>query len=59
MDRTLAVGQAVAAMTGARLDLPEGWELVEIDLETGEPVTRPEPAGNRPRPRRKRHDRRR
>ena len=59
MDRTLAVGQAVAAMTGARLDLPEGWELVEIDLETGEPVTKPEPAGNRPRPRRKRHDRRR
>lgn len=57
MDRTLAVGQAIAAMTGARLDLPEGWELVEIDLETGQPVTKP--AGERPRPRRKRHDRNR
>ncbi|WP_322796316.1 hypothetical protein [Tepidiforma sp.] len=38
MDRTLAVAQAIAGMTGARIELPEGWELVEIDIETGEPV---------------------
>lgn len=42
MDRTLAVGQAVAELTGSRIELPEGWELTEIDTETGEPV-RPEP----------------
>lgn len=38
MDRTLAVAQAIAAVTGARIELPEGWELVEIDTETGKPV---------------------
>jgi hypothetical protein len=41
MDRTLAVGQAVAELTGARIELPEGWQLVEIDTETGEPVRQP------------------
>lgn len=32
MDRTLAVAQAVASLTGAEVVLPEGWELVEIEL---------------------------
>lgn len=36
MDRTLAIANAVAALTGAEVRLPEGWELVEIDTETGE-----------------------
>jgi hypothetical protein len=40
MDRTLAVGQAVAALTGVEVRLPEGWAMVEIDTETGEPVER-------------------
>jgi hypothetical protein len=57
MDRTLAVGQAIAQLTGARLDLPEGWELVEIDVETGKPVA--SPAGRRAGPRGKRHGKRR
>lgn len=39
MDRTLAVGQAVANLVGTTITLPEGWELVEIDTDTGEPVT--------------------
>lgn len=38
MDRTLAVGQAVANLVGTTITLPEGWELVEIDTDTGEPV---------------------
>lgn len=38
MDRTLAVGNAVAALTGSTVQIPEGWELVEIDTETGAPV---------------------
>jgi len=40
MDRTLAVGQAVSALTGAEVRIPEGWELVEIDTDTGE-ATKP------------------
>ncbi len=46
MDRTLAVGNAIAAITGAEIRLPDGWELVEVDLETGEPAAHapaPEP----------------
>ena len=39
MDRTLAVGNAVAQLTGSTVTLPDGWELVEIDTRTGEPVT--------------------
>ena len=39
MDRTLAVAHAVAAITGAEVRLPEGWELVEIDTDTGAVVT--------------------
>lgn len=41
MDRTLAVGNAVAALTGTTVKLPEGWELVEIDTATGKPVAGP------------------
>jgi len=38
MDRTLAVGQAVAKLVGSKVTIPEGWEMVEIDTETGEEV---------------------
>ncbi len=38
MDRTLAVGQAIAAIAGTTVRLPEGWELIEIDVTTGQPV---------------------
>ncbi|MCK9519789.1 MAG: hypothetical protein M0R74_12315 [Dehalococcoidia bacterium] len=41
MDRTLAVAHAAAAITGAEVRLPEGWELVEIDTETGDIVKEP------------------
>jgi len=52
MDRTLAVGQAVAKLVGSRVELPEGWELVEIDTETGEEVRPPAPGPGRKRGRR-------
>ena len=48
MDRTLAVGQAVAELTGSTIKLPEGWELTEIDTETGEPVKAPEETNPEP-----------
>lgn len=38
MDRVLAVANAIAALTGSIVTIPEGWELVEIDTQTGEPV---------------------
>ena len=38
MDRTLAVGNAVAQLTGSTVTIPPGWELVEIDTRTGDPV---------------------
>lgn len=38
MDRTLALANAVATLTGTTVRLPEGWELVAIDDSTGEPV---------------------
>jgi hypothetical protein len=38
MDRTLAVANAIAELTGSTVTIPEGWELVEIDTETGEQV---------------------
>ena len=41
MDRTLAVGNAVATLTGSTVSIPEGWELVEIDTETGAEVPPP------------------
>jgi hypothetical protein len=47
MDRTLAVGHAVAALTGAEVRIPEGWELVEVDAETLNPV---KPAASEPPP---------
>lgn len=47
MDRALAVGNAVAELTGSTVTIPEGWELVEIDTETGEPVTARAPAGGK------------
>jgi hypothetical protein len=53
MDRTLAVGHAVAALTGADVRIPDGWELVEVDSETLDPVT-PEPAQPAKRQRRRR-----
>jgi hypothetical protein len=40
MDRTLALGNAVAALTGAQVRIPEDWELVEVDVETLEPGKR-------------------
>lgn len=39
MDRTLALANSVATMTGSHVRLPEGWDLVEIDTDTGQPVT--------------------
>ncbi|MEO8539429.1 MAG: hypothetical protein ABI577_06780 [bacterium] len=45
MDRTLAVGQAVAKLVGSRVTIPEGWEMVEIDTETGAKVEKPVPPG--------------
>ena len=33
MDRTLAVATAVADLTGAEVQLPEGWQLVELSEE--------------------------
>jgi hypothetical protein len=57
MDRTLAVGNAVAALTGSTVTIPEGWELVEIDTETGEPVAA-KVAAAAPAPRRRRRARR-
>ncbi|MBI5949017.1 MAG: hypothetical protein HY875_12835 [Chloroflexi bacterium] len=44
MDRTLAVGNAIAEIAGTTVMLPEGWELVEIDTATGEPAPKPAPA---------------
>ena len=41
MDRTLALANAVSALTGAEVRLPQGWELVEIDTYTGEIIDRP------------------
>ncbi len=39
MDRTLALANAVSALTGGtEIRLPEGWELVEIDVATGEEI---------------------
>ena len=40
MDRTLALGNAVAALTGAEVRIPADWELVEVDVKTLEPVKR-------------------
>ncbi len=36
MDRTLALGKAIANVAGAPVQIPEGWEMVTIDTKTGE-----------------------
>ncbi len=60
MDRTLAVGNAIAALVGVEVRIPEGWELVEVDADTLEPVAvAPAPAAaapgpTRPKPRKRR-----
>jgi hypothetical protein len=41
MDRTLAVGQAVAKLVGSKVTIPQGWELVEIDTATGDEMPKP------------------
>ncbi len=54
MDRTLAVANAIAELTGSTVAIPEGWELVEIDTETGErvaPAEQREPVRSRGRQR--------
>jgi hypothetical protein len=38
VDRALAVANAIAAIAGSTVKLPEGWELVEIETETGKVV---------------------
>ncbi|MBK7124534.1 MAG: hypothetical protein IPH65_01225 [Dehalococcoidia bacterium] len=43
MDRTLAVGQAVAKLVGSTVTIPEGWEMVEIDTDTGEQLVNSAP----------------
>lgn len=53
MDRTLAVGQAVAKLVGSTVTIPEGWELVEIDTETGDQVPKPAASKGRKRGRRR------
>ncbi len=56
MDRVLAVGNAVAILTNSTVQLPEGWKLVEIDTDTGEPVPpRRTPANRARRARKARH----
>jgi len=52
MDRTLAVGNAIAQLTGTEVRLPEGWQLVEIDTQTLEPVAKAGAAAKKPRRRR-------
>jgi hypothetical protein len=54
MDRTLAVGHAIAALTGAEVKIPEGWELVEVDSETLDPVAPVAPQPTRSQRRRRR-----
>ena len=36
MDRALAVGNAIAALAKAEIRIPENWNLVEIDTDTGD-----------------------
>lgn len=58
MDRTLAVGNAVAQLTGSTVTLPDGWELVEIDTATGEPVAPASAAAGKPATARRKRGRR-
>lgn len=43
MDRTLAVANAIAAVAGTEVRIPDGWELVEIDAGSGERLAPPPP----------------
>ena len=43
MDRILATGQAFAAVTDSRVDIPAGWELIEVDAKTLERAPGPKP----------------
>jgi hypothetical protein len=54
MDRVLALGNAIAALVGTTVHIPEGWELVEVDAETGSPVPPAPPAAPAPAKRRRR-----
>lgn len=47
MDRTLALGNAIANVVGAPVQIPEGWELVTIDTKTGE-IQQPPKAKRKP-----------
>ncbi len=47
MDRTLAVGQAVAKLVGSNVTIPADWQLVEIDTKTGEALPAPAPQKKR------------
>jgi len=47
MDRTLALGNAIADICGATVRIPEGWELVTIDTKTGE-IQEPAKAKRKP-----------
>lgn len=55
MDRTLALGNAIANVVGVTVRIPEGWEMVTIDTQTGEikeppkPLRKPKPARSRAR----------
>ncbi len=40
MDRMLATAQMLSSLTGARVDIPPGWTLQEVDPQTLEPVRR-------------------
>jgi hypothetical protein len=40
MDRTLALGNAIATLIGTTVQIPGDWELVEIDTETGKELPR-------------------
>jgi hypothetical protein len=46
MDRTLAVANAVAAIAGTTVQIPAGWELVEVDTATLERMPEPAPPRN-------------
>jgi hypothetical protein len=53
MDRTLALGNAIANVVGVPVQIPEGWEMVTIDTETGE-IKEPPKLLRKPKPARSR-----
>jgi hypothetical protein len=50
MDRTHALAHAVAPLAGTTLTIPHGWETLEIDTETGQPVEHKRPKRHPKRP---------